>query len=133
MAGPEPHIPPTVQLSVVLVARQWNDKADAWVRAWLQQSATVEIIVVDLSPTTDLVTRVPTEVKVVEGHRGTVSMALNAGLETANGARVLFQQAPRQPPAHFIQHIQSVGASPDAIVMGPGLSLIHISEPTRPY
>ncbi|HCH63088.1 MAG: hypothetical protein CL927_04615 [Deltaproteobacteria bacterium] len=120
MAGPANHNPHTAPLSVVLVARQWNNTASGWVREWLHQSASVELIVVDLSPNTDLVTKVPTEVKVVEGHRGTVSMALNAGLEAATGDKVLFQSEPRCPPEQFLPLVEAVRAPADAMLMGPG-------------
>ena len=120
MAGPENHHPRTAPFSVVLVAHRWDGTAGSWVREWRRQSDDVELIVVDVSPETDLVTRVPPEVKVVEGHRGTSSMAFNAGLEAVTAPRVVLQIEPRLPPDDFVQQIGQVKASPDAIIIGPG-------------
>jgi hypothetical protein len=120
MAGPENHHPRTAPFSVVLVASRWDGPAGTWVREWRRQSNDVELIVVDVSPETDLVTRVPPEVKVVEGHRGTASMALNAGLEAVTAPRVLLQVEPRLPPEHFVEKVRKINAAPDAVIIGPG-------------
>ena len=112
MAGPENERESTPELSVVLLADTWGPGCDAWVHAWEDSSESpVELIVVDQSSARDLVTRVPSSVRVVESHRGTTSMALNSGLEVVTTPRVLFQPQPRLPPADFLQQLRGVDAT----------------------
>jgi|GEM_PF-4848682 len=120
MAGPDIEHATDAPFAVVLVAERWDGAARTWVREWRRQSSAVELVVVDLSPGRDIEAAAPDSVRVVEGHRGTVSMALNTGLEAVSAPRVLLQDQPRLPPDHFVEMVGEVNAPADALLIGPG-------------
>ena len=61
---------------------------------------------------------------------GNFYFAMLGPLDAGGGYKVRLSQAPF---TRFIDNTQSVGYNPIAEVAGVPLSLIHISEPTRPY
>jgi hypothetical protein len=128
MAGAEIHEAREAPFAVVLVAERWDGAARTWVREWRRQSDTIELVVVDMSAAGDLSEQVTDSVRVLEGHRGTLSMALNVGLETVQAPRVLFQIEPRLPPDHLIEQVQAVRAPSDAVLIGPGAPPAGIAQ-----
>ena len=120
MAGRERDGAETAPIAVVLIADRWDGSLRGWVRAWRRECADVALVIVDRSPSGEILEAAPESVQVVQGHRGTCAMALNVGLELVQATRVLFLDTPRIPPAGFVDAIEAQARHRDTTFIGPG-------------